>query len=124
MNGWAAAIMRIWLSTECLADLAAGVGAIEDRQVLGLQEQRAFQRHRAWAVDVRGFDVLLREADMLQEVEAHVGQLLVGDLQRGLQEVGAERPLVEDELDVEGGLGRGVDRFDLLVQPLAPRSRG
>ncbi|MCY1297379.1 hypothetical protein D9M70_468160 [compost metagenome] len=52
---------------------------------------------------------------MVEEVEVHRAELLVGDLQRALEEVGAQRPLVEDELDVEGTLQRGVDRFDLLV---------
>ncbi|MNX77385.1 hypothetical protein D3C86_1089260 [compost metagenome] len=98
-----------------LADLAAGVGAIEDRQVLVLQERCAFQRHRAADVNVRRFDVLLGKAEMLEQVEAHVGELLVGNLERLLEEVGAERPLVEDELDVEGALQRSVDGFDLLI---------
>ncbi|MNI16182.1 hypothetical protein D3C73_695080 [compost metagenome] len=99
-----------------LADLAAGVGAIEDGQMLVLQERRTFQRHRTADVDIGSFDVLLREADMLEQVEAHVSELLVGNFQRVLEEVGAERPLVEDELDVEGSLGGAVDRFDLLVR--------
>jgi hypothetical protein len=43
--------------------LPQGIGAIEHGQVLGLQERRAFQRHRTADVDVRGFDVLLREAE-------------------------------------------------------------
>ena len=63
-----------------LADLAAGVGAIEDRQMLVLQERRAFQRHRTADMHVCRFDVLLAEAEMLQEVEADVGELFVGDL--------------------------------------------
>ena len=42
-------------------------------------------------------------------------ELLVGEAERLLQAVGAERPLVEDELDVEGGRQRRVDRGDLLV---------
>ena len=97
-----------------LADLAARVGAIEDGEVLVLQEGRAFQRHRTANMDVRSLDVLLGEAEMVEQVEAHVGHLLVGHLQRALQEVGAEGPLVEDELDVEGALERGVDGIDLL----------
>ncbi len=52
---------------------------------------------------------------MLQQVEAHVGELLVGNLEGFLQKVGAERPLDEDELDIEGRLGGAVDRLDLLV---------
>ncbi len=116
MKGCAAAIMRMWLSTrDNVADLAAWVGAIEHSQMLVLQEGGAFQRHRAANVNVGCFDVLLREADVLQQVEAHVGKLLVGNLEGFLEEVSAERPLVEDELDVEGGLQRTVDSFDLLI---------
>jgi hypothetical protein len=66
-------------------------------------------------VDVRSLDVLLGEAEMVEQVEAHVAELFVGDAERVLQEVGAERPLVEDELDVEGLLQRAVDGLDLLV---------
>ncbi len=98
-----------------LADLAAGVGAVEDGEVLRLQERRAFQRHGTADVDVGSLDLLLREADMLQKVEGHVGELLVGNLEGFLEEVGAKRPLVEGELDVEGRLEAGADRFDLLV---------
>ena len=45
MNGWAAAIMRMWLSTERkrLPLAAARVGAVEHRQMLVLQVRRALQ---------------------------------------------------------------------------------
>ncbi len=56
----------------------------------------------------------LREAEEGQQVEVHVAELLGGDAER-FEEIGAQRPLVEDELDVEGGLGRGVERGDLVV---------
>ena len=86
-----------------LADLAAGVGAVEHRQVLVLEEGRAFERHRAADMDVGGLDVLLGEAERRQHVEGEVVELLVGEAEASsLQEVGAQRPLVEDELDVEG----------------------
>ncbi len=83
--------------------------------MLILEERCAFQRHRAANVHVGRFNVLLAETEMVQQVEGHVGQLLVGNLQRVLEEVCAKRPLVEDELDVEGALESSVDSFDLLV---------
>jgi hypothetical protein len=71
MNGWAAAIMRMWLSTDkvALADLAARVGAVEHRVVLVLQVRRAFQRHRPADMDVGGLDVLLGKAQAGEHVE-------------------------------------------------------
>ncbi len=52
-------------------------------------------------------------------------ELLVGNLQRALQEVGAERPLVEDELDIEGALQSSVDGFHLFVrEALSLQRRG
>ena len=61
MNGCAAAIMRMWPSTEMkrLPVLAALVGAVEDRIVLGLQVRRAFDGHGAADVVVRGLDLAL-----------------------------------------------------------------
>ena len=47
-----------------LADLAARIGAVEHRQVLGLEERRAFQRHGAADMDVGGLDVLPGEAEL------------------------------------------------------------
>ena len=55
---------------------AARVGAIEHRQMLGLQMRRAFQRHRAAAIGVGGVDLRLGEAERGQEVEARLGELL------------------------------------------------
>ena len=66
-------------------------------------------------MDVGGLDLGLREAEEGQEVEGRVVELLGRDAERVGQEVLAERPLVEDELDVEGGLEALLDRRDLLV---------
>jgi hypothetical protein len=74
--------------------------------VLGLQVRRAFQRHRPADMDVGGLDVLLREAHGREHVEGRIVHLIVGEAEHVLAEVLAQRPLVEDELDVEGGLQR------------------
>ena len=78
MKGCAAAIMRMWLSTdrERLPMRPHGIGAIEHRQMLGLQMRRAFQRHGAADMEVGRLDVLLREAEARQEVEGRIGELL------------------------------------------------
>ena len=70
--------------------------------MLGLQVRRAFERHRAADVDVGGLDLGLGEAETGEQVEARLVERLGRDLQRVREEVGAERPLVEDEADVEG----------------------
>ncbi|CCC97391.1 protein of unknown function [Azospirillum baldaniorum] len=88
---------------EALADAAAGVGAVEHRQMLVLQEGRAFQRHGAAAEGVRRLKLGLGEAESGQQVEARRVHLLGGDAQRVDDDVGADRPAVEGELDVEGG---------------------
>ncbi|GJE34191.1 hypothetical protein LDDCCGHA_4398 [Methylobacterium oxalidis] len=72
---------------------------------------------------VGGLDLLLREAEEGQQLEGRVGELLGRHLQRLRQEVVAERPAVEDELDVEGRLQPGLHRRDLLVgEALGPQA--
>jgi hypothetical protein len=55
------------------------------------------------------------EKPMAESMSKEIVHLLVGEAEHVLAEVLAQRPLVEDELDVEGGLGGAVDRLDLLV---------
>src|SRR5690606_3179801 len=61
-----------------LTDLAARIGAIEDRQVRFVQVRRALKRHRTADVDVCGLDLLTVEAERWKDLERHVVQLLVG----------------------------------------------
>ena len=89
MKGCAAAIMRMWLSTERqrLPMPAARIGAVEHRQMLGLQVRRAFERHGAAAVGVGGLDLGLGEAQRRQHVEAGIVELLGGEAERGFAEL-------------------------------------
>ena len=73
-----------------LADLAARVGAVEHRIVLGLEVRRALDRHRAADVDVRGLDLALAEAQVREQVEARLRQRLGRDAERG--RAGSPRP--------------------------------
>ena len=98
-----------------LADLAARIGAIEHRIVLGLEVRRAFHRHRAADVHVGGFDLALGKTDRGEQVEAGRGNRLGVEAERGAQEVLAERPLVEGELDVERGRQHRLDLRQRLV---------
>ena len=113
MNGWAAAIMRMWLSTDRkrLPFLPAAVGAVEDLQVLGLQVRRPFEGHRAAHMVVGRFDVGLGEAHAREHVEVKVVQLRIGEAQRIAAERFAQVQLVEHELDVKG---RAQRFFDLV----------
>ena len=77
--------------------------------------RRALERHRPADVDVGRLDVLLREAEEGQELEGRIRELLGRDLEDVLQEVVAERPAVEDELDVEGRLQARLDGRELVV---------
>jgi hypothetical protein len=76
--------------------------------------RRAFDRHGAADVDVGRVDLALGEAQMREQVEARRGEIGRVDTELVTQEIGAQRPLVEDELDVEGGRQRLfhlLDRF-------------
>jgi hypothetical protein len=92
--------------------------------VLGLEVRRAFHRHRAADVHVGGLDLALGEAE--RPSRSKPGALEAsGSIFSVSQEVLAERPLVEGELDVEGGR----QRFSILssassVKPLAFRVEG
>ena len=65
-----------------LADLAARIGAVEHRIVLGLEVRRAFDRHRAADMDVGGLDLALGEAEMREQVEGGRGEDLGGHAER------------------------------------------
>ena len=107
-----------------LADLAARVGAVEHRIVLGLEVRRALDGHRAADVDVGRLDLALGEAQVREQVEARLRQRLGRNAERVLQEVLAQRPLVEGELDVEGGGQRLLDLGDHLVGEALGLQRG
>ena len=96
-----------------LAGPATGIGAVEDRQMLVLQPRGTFQGHGPAGEGVGHLDLAAVEADLAQQVEAGVGMLGLGDAQHVGAEIGAERPPVEHEADVEGGAERGLDLFDL-----------
>ena len=126
MKGWLAAIMWMWLADRqrALALAPAGAGAVEHGQVLLGQVRRAFERHRPAGVLVGRLDVLLREAEVHEQVERRVHQLLGLDAERAGQELLAERPAIEDELDVEGGLERVVELAQHLVGEALGLERG
>ena len=84
--------------------------------MLLLQERRAFEGHRAADMDVRGLDVGLREAEEGEQLEGGIVELLRRHLERLRQEILAEGPFVEHELDVEGALQALRRRLDLLVR--------
>ena len=82
--------------------------------MLGLQMRRAFDRHGAADMDVGRLDLALGKAEMREQVEIRRSEILGVDAELIAQEVRAERPFVEDELDVEGGRQRLfhlLDRF-------------
>ncbi len=107
MNGCAAAIMRMWPSTgDSACRCGRTVGAVEHGIVLGLQVRRAFDGHGAADIDVGGVDLAPGESENGQQVEARRGEVVLLDAEFVAQELVAQRPVVEDELDVEGGRQR------------------
>ena len=84
--------------------------------MLGLEVRGPFERHRPADMLVGGLDVLLREAEMGEEVESGIVDRLGRDLQRILEEVLAQGPLIEHELDVEGRRKAAFDLGNRLVR--------
>ena len=80
--------------------------------MLDLEMRRAFKGHRAADMDVRGLDIGLREAERGEEIERWILERVRRDLQRAGQHVGANRPFVEDEFDVEGAGERALHLRD------------
>ena len=109
-----------------LADLAARVGAVEHRVVLGLQVRRALDRHRAADVDVAGLDLALGEAEVRRAGRRSARRSASRRATPSCvaQKLLAERPLVEGELDVEGGRQRLLDLGDGLVGEALGLQRG
>ena len=99
-----------------LAGLAAGVGAIEDRQVHVLKPRRTLQGHGSADEDVGGVDLTVGKADLAQQVEAGIVQLGGRNAEDIGAEFGAQRPLVENEADIEGR-GQGILDLGDLVRP-------
>ena len=117
MKGCAAAIMRMWLSTERqrLPMRPHGLAQSNTAQMLGLQMRRAFERHRAAAIGVGGVDLGLGEAERRQQVEAGIVERAPARSRGCRAERFAQRPFVEGELDVEGRGERGLDRVERAV---------
>ena len=91
-----------------VADAAARVGAVEHRQMLGLEERRAFEGHRPAAPGVGGVDLGPAEAEGRQHVEARDRPVRRRRCRAARAEFLAEGPFVEGEFDVEGGGERGL----------------
>ena len=115
MNGCAAAIMRMWLSTETarVADAAARVGAVEHRQMLSLQMGRAFEGHRAADIGFAASISALAKPERLQHVEVRRSSWAASIFSVSAEGL-AQRPLVEDEADVEGRFEGAFDLVELF----------
>ena len=97
------------------AGAAARAGAIEHRQMLGLQMRRAFEGHRPAAPGVGGVDLGPGEAERGQQVETGIVERCRRDAEPLGAEGFAQRPFVEGEFDVEGGGERGFGRGQRAV---------
>ena len=66
-------------------------------------------------MQVGRLDILLREAEPGEEIEPRIGEFRLADAEPLFQEFLAERPLVEGELDVEGGGERHLELAEHLL---------
>ena len=85
----------------------AGIGAVEDWQMLGPEVRRAFQRHRTAAIEGGRLDLARAETQSAEQIEARPVEVGGIEAERAGAEVGTERPLVEREVQVEGGIEGG-----------------
>src|SRR5690348_11285848 len=85
-----------------LSDSSAAVGAIEDRQMLGLQMRRSFDSHRAAAKTIARRNLLLRKAERLQHIEVGFAQLRVSESKFLHTKGFSKRKFIERELNFEG----------------------
>jgi len=100
---------------EALTELAALVGAVEDRIVLLLEIRRSFDGHGP-TDEAIGLDNLIPgELQSGQEVEVGSVQLLGSDAKFGQNEVVADGPAVENERQLER---TGQLRLDALEELL------
>ena len=104
------------------AGAPARAGAIEHRQMLGLQMRRAFQGHRPAAPGVGGVDLGPAEAERGQQVETRIVERCRRDPESLGAEGFAQGPFVEREFDVERGGERGLGGGQrAVVEPLGPQ---
>ena len=126
MNGCATAIMRMWPSAVMnrLPYLAALVGAVEHRRsalpsgAARLRPSSCRTRSR-WQPGSR----LFVKPSALSRLNLWIVQLRVGEAQRRLAEVLAQRPFVERELNLEAPTAAPLRSFAMTssVKPFACR---
>src|ERR1700758_1581859 len=75
-------------------------------------------------MDVRRLDLALGEAERSQQVEIRRGEGLSADAELIADELLAKGPLVEGELDVEGGRQRLLDLGDRFIRETLGLQRG
>ena len=97
----------------------AGIGAVEDGQMLGPDVRRAFQRHRTAAIEGGRLDLARAETQSAEQIEARPVEVAGIEAERAGAEVDTERPLVEREVQVEGGIeGASTRAMTADVKPL------
>ena len=102
MNGWLAAIMRMWLSTGMnrLPGVPHVLAQSNTGQVLILEmRERPSTRHARRRHVVGLVDLLPGEAEVGSMSKSEVVQLRIGDVQPSRQKSSPSDPLVERELD-------------------------
>ena len=102
----------------------AGIGAVEDGQMLGPDVRRAFQRHRTAAIEGGRLDLARAETQSAEQIEARPVEVAGIEAERAGAEVDTERPLVEGEVQVEGGIEGALDARDDRRREALARERG
>ena len=116
-------------SDVALSALAALVGAVEHRVVLRLEVRSALNGHGTTNRIVRSLDFLVAEAEVLEQAELIIAQLILVEPQSVLAELVAQRPAIEDEGDVECSrklrfhVGQRLVREALLAQDFGVDAR-
>ena len=98
---------------ETLSLLATLVGAIEYRQMLFLQERSALYSHSTASVVVCRFDLIVREAKLLQQVEVW-REILLCLKAEALQTLLTQVVYIEYKADLESTFNRSIQLLQLL----------
>ena len=116
MNGWAAAIMRMWLLVERqrLPRRPHGLAQSNTGRCWSFRVRRALDGHGAAAEQVRRLVLRPAEADLGQEVELEIGEPRLAHAEHVAAEVVAERVGVERVADVERARQRALEALQHL----------
>src|SRR5699024_10564095 len=96
-------------------DTATAIGAVKDGQMLIFQMRCSLNGHSTANVIVGVLNLLLREAQVLQNIKLGIGQLLFAQPQLLFTELFTQRPLIKGKFYLKAAWQRFFNGFKLLT---------